>query len=126
MKAIITIKNENRKAVMEYLQVKADLSALSDKEQELKKSLSTTIQEMADACSKTASTDYSFASLQVQGKVRHVVCKVTHKKGGVDWKKVARDYGISADTLERYRKDTVTQVVIDWATDKQEVELCEK
>lgn len=121
---VITVKNEYRKQTMNYMDVKAQAKELAKLEKSLKAELAPVIQELSTACVQGEKTAYAYAGVQVQGKVRHIVYKRTIKQGGIDWEKAARANGVTDEIAELYRKPNTVQEVIDWATPKQEAELC--
>lgn len=122
----ITIRNENRNAFMHYMEVKAQAKELAKQEKALKAEIAPVLDELATACVATDKTAYAYAGVQVQGKVRHAVYKRTTKQGSVDWEAYARALGATDEGAELYRKASTVQVVVDWATSKQEEELCGK
>lgn len=123
---VITVKHDNRNAFMRYMEVKAQVKELAKLEKELKAEIAPVLEECVTACVSTEKTAYVYAGVQVQGKVRHAVYKRTTKQGTIDWEKAYKEMGGTDEMAERYRKPSTTQVVVDWATPKQEEELCGK
>lgn len=123
---VITVKHENRNAFMRYMEVKAQAKELAKQEKALKAEISSVLEECATACVSTDKTAYVYAGVQVQGKVRHAVYKRTTKQGSIDWEAYAKSIGGTDEQAEAFRKASTIQVVVDWATSKQEEELCGK
>lgn len=119
----ITIKNENREALVQYLTIKARKAEIEKEEKALKANLKPLFAELGKAYKDTDKTSYIYGTVQVQGKAKAVVYKETSVTGSIDWQAYAMALGGTAEGAEAYRKATGSRTTIDWATDKQAEEL---
>lgn len=119
----ITIKNEDRKVILEYMTAKANKSFFTRKEAELKPKVQHIFAECGKALKATEKTEYIFGSIQEQGKAKYILHKETIKQGSVDWKKYALSLGGTLEGAEAFRKNEQVSVEIDWATDNQSAEI---
>lgn len=121
----ITIKNEYRKILMDYLKAKEAKKEAENAEKALKTKALQVFEELGKDMKTTEKTEYTFGAIQMQGEEKYVLHKETTKRGSIDWEAYAKSLGGTIEGAEEYRKANIVTVAIDWATDKQVVEIRE-
>lgn len=119
----ITMKNENRALLINYLKAKANKKIADAAEKAAKAAAKTVLVELASEYKQAGATDYAYATVQVEKQAKAVVYKETTVSGTIDWQAYAMALGGTIDGAEQYRKAATTRTTIEWATDKQAQEL---
>lgn len=116
----IDITKEVREQVMKYMTIKAQKAEAEKAEKAMKKELAEFFKGLGKAFNADNKTDYLTATVQVQGKAKHLVYKETTAQGAVDWKAYAMALGGTEEWAEQFRKADTVRTSLDWATTKQE------
>lgn len=120
----IIFTNDDRKAVMDYLQAKADKAKADKAEKAAKAACKELFARLGKAFKGDGkSTAYVYGTVQVQGKAKPIVYKETTAKGAVDWQAYALALGGTEEGAEMFRKPDTVRTAVDWATAKQEEEI---
>jgi hypothetical protein len=122
MKQII-FRNEDRTAIMDYLNAKAEVAKATAKEKECKAKCKELFARLGQTFKTNGITDYLIGAVQVQGKAKAVVYKETTAKGTIDWQAYALSIGGNAKDAEAFRKESSVRTALDWATEKQIAEI---
>lgn len=121
--SIINIRNEYRQALIDYLNAK-QAKAEAEKDEKAKKADAVAVLEEFGKAYKAANcSDYVAGFVQVQHAPRAVVYRETTKKGNIDWEAYAKTLGGTDEEAEKFRKVSICNVSISWATSKQAQEL---
>lgn len=122
-KNLITIRHESRTALVNYLTAKADKKNADTAERKAKAEAKEVFAELGKQYKAQGVTDYLVGVIQMAGKAVGIVYKETHKRGSIDWEAYAKSLGGTNEGAEKFRKDDVISVSIDYATEKQSKEL---
>lgn len=122
-KSILTVKNENRKALIDYLKAKKALKDAKAAEKAAKAAAAEVFAEFGKAYKESEKTEYLQAILQQDNAAVGIVYKETTKQGSIDWQAYALALGGTEEGAEEYRGEKITAVSIDYATKKQAAEM---
>lgn len=119
----ITIKNEHRTIIENYLKAKARAKEAAEAERQAKAQAKEVFTTLGKSYKEAGCTDYLYGTIQESGKARGIVYKETTRKGAIDWEAYAKALGGNDADAETYRKADTHATSIDYATVKQEKEL---
>lgn len=119
----ITFKNNERKAVINYLAAKAEKAAAEKKEKAAKAELKDLFSRMGSLFKSTDKTAYIYGTIQENGKACAVVYKETTAKGTIDWQAYALSIGGNIEDAESFRKADNIRTSFDYATTKEIKEI---
>lgn len=123
MRKQMVFKKEDRKNLMDYMKVKAEKKALELQEKALKNIMKELFAEMGKTFKNEGKTSYLYGNIQEKGKEKFIVYKETERKGAIDWEAYAKALGGNDKDAEEYRKAGTVVTSIEWATDKQVMEI---
>lgn len=112
----ITIKNENRKALLAYIEMQAEIKRLEKESKALRAELADTFKTLGDTFNATDKTSFVYGTVQQGGQAVNVVYQETTAKGAVDWKAYALALGGTDEGAEAFRRASNTRVSIGYAS----------
>ncbi len=119
----LTIKNEQRKALIDYVTLKRDTLNAQKLEREAKAKVKELFEADANSFKAGEKSEYTQLAVRYKNETRHIVRVVTKKAGNVNWEAYARALGGTDAGAEKFREAESISVKIDWATPKQEQEI---
>lgn len=122
-KNIINIRHESRAILMSYLDAKEAKKTADAAEKAAKAAAKEVLLELGKTYKNQGSTDYIVGIVQKMGKAMGILYKETTKRGAIDWESYAKSLGGTDEGAEMFRKANTISVSIDYATDKQNMEL---
>ena len=119
----IDFRNDERLAIIAYLEAKEARVKAEKAEKEAKAAIRTLFERLEKAFKKTDKSTYIYGTIQSQGRAKAIVYRETVAKGAVDWQAYAMALGGTLEGAEAYRKPDNVRTAFDWATKTQQAEI---
>lgn len=119
----VDFRNEERAAIIAYLNAKEEKAAAEKAEKAAKAVIKDLFSRMGKAFKDTDKSSYVYGTVQVKGEAKAVVYRETTAKGAIDWQAYAMALGGTAEGAEAYRKADTVRTAFDWASKSQQEEI---